>query len=169
MDQYNKIQEIKDEFINLLGIFNKLQGECLEKYNKISNINDRVHKIETCLEYAEKNIIDFKAKHNLSTSHNYDWETVTEINKLEQQIPKEQLQKEFPLSENQKWREQFDKEFAYSGNYMQTYFRTNSYLLNKQTNFVKKSCWNSNTYDGTGIKADELLRCIERSRKLDGW
>jgi hypothetical protein len=168
MDNYNKIKSLKSEFGNMIVEYEMTVKDCIDNNNDY-NLEKRIDNVEKCLKLKcnkqlEK-INKFKSKYNLTEKDN--WSARGQLDDLEKTFDLEQSQKEFPLSNDTEWRKTFNEKYKSNGNYLKSYFDTNDMILyNEKSRQVRNMCINNKTFGAEGLIADELIKCINRSKKI---
>lgn len=170
MEDYNKIKQLKSEMGGLVMNWERMIRDCVNKNQNNNNLNERINSIDSCVNGPQitklkEQISQFKSTYNLTEKDN--WIAIGQLDNLEKNFEQNQIKKDFPLSENEKWKKSFDWEFKITNNYLKSYFRANSSILYGESPFVKNSCMNHKTIDGTGFIADDLINCINKAKKLN--
>ncbi len=88
------------------------------------------------------------------------------MDNLEKKLEPEQIKRDFPLSDNKEWKENFNSEFNRSQNYLKSYFSANTTILYRHDRLIRNSCMNNKTVDGTGLRAADLIECINRAKRI---
>lgn len=169
MDDYNKNKELKSQFISLVLDIEQNINHCVESNKNESNLELRINNIENCIKNKcskkIEEINNFKIQHNLKSEDH--WTAVNEISNKVSEESLEKFKQEFPLSNNSIWKQYFEHNYKLSGNYRKSYFDANDYLLySNHSKLLRTSCMNSNTFGGEGLVADDLIKCINRTKKI---
>ena len=167
MEDYNTYNQLKSELTTMIFEYEKATNKCVEKAMGIKNLNHRMIEFDECQSKnskLNKAISDFKTKHNLKATDN--WVAVGELDNVLKRIEETKTQTEFPLSDNKKWKDDFNyynKALGYS--YLKSYFRANDNLFYGQDRKVRELCSNNKTYDGQELRADDIINCILKAKK----
>lgn len=168
MEEYTKLKTIKLEFYNLILESTKIKNDCINEHVSIFNLDNRMNKICDCINSKSKNINEkinnFKIKNNIkeeSNSNIYEF-----LNKQFLNIEELQLKKDFPLSSNSEWLKSFDHYYKLNNNYLLAYFNANRQLLSNEKITIRKLCMNPKTFDGEGYIADDMIKCIFKSKNI---
>ena len=168
MEEYNKLNKLKKEFSDLIYNLDRIKKDCIKDNNTITNLDTRFDKICNCINVKSKETKDlikiFKKNNNINNEDNNI--VYHELDKMIKAEEYNKVKSDFPLSDNEDWKYWFDNEYRKHNNYMKSYFIANSMVLHKESRQTKDICMNHNTFDGTGYKAEDLLRCIKKAREL---
>ncbi len=173
MESYNKINNIKLEYTELLMELDKAKYSCLNRCQSFIYINDRIDAYIKCSDEntfkIRQDIANFKSKYGIVENDQY--QVYAHIEKLYPKNDVAQAQKEFPLPKDSEWLEKFNSNtnvFNHKS-YLNNYFETNTMYLygNIKKQSLRELCWNKKTYDGKNILAEDMIRCVKKVKESE--
>jgi hypothetical protein len=171
MESFNKINNIKLKYTELMFELDKAKAKCLTKCSSMDNINERVEEYMKCTDESttkiKQDIVDFKCHYNIKEDDEY--KVYSHIDKLYSKDDIEQAHKEFPLPKETKWLNIFNSYNYNNKSYLQNYFDSNTNYLygNISKQSLRELCWNKKTFDGTNILAEDMIKCVNKVKEFE--